>query len=102
MITQCTLLHSYKVSNLISSEGFEDLTAVFMNVAIFRDTALFSLYVNRRFGVKYRLHLQDRKSTEQETSVWATLICFAIITILCISLAKKLWSLHFKLKSELA
>jgi hypothetical protein len=29
----------------------------------------YSLYVNRRFGGKYHLHLQGRKSAEQETSV---------------------------------
>jgi hypothetical protein len=40
-----------------------------MNVAIFWDIALCSPYANRRFGGKYRLHLQDRKSAEQETSV---------------------------------
>jgi hypothetical protein len=40
-----------------------------MNVAIFWGLALGSPHANRRFGGKYRLHLQDRKSAEQETSV---------------------------------
>jgi hypothetical protein len=40
-----------------------------LNVAIFWDTAQCNLYVNRHFGRTYRLHLQGRKSGEQETSV---------------------------------
>jgi hypothetical protein len=36
-----------------------------MNVAIFWDIAPYSLYVNRRFGATYRLHLQGLKSAEQ-------------------------------------
>jgi hypothetical protein len=57
------------VSNKIGDVGFEVLTAVVMNVAIFCDIAPCSPYVNRSFGRKYRLHLQDRKSTEQGTTV---------------------------------
>jgi hypothetical protein len=44
--------------------------AVLTNVAIFRDSAPSSPYVNRRFGGMYHLHLRDRKSDEQETSVY--------------------------------
>jgi hypothetical protein len=40
-----------------------------MNVAICWDKAPCSPYVNRRFGGRYNLHLQGRKSAEQETSV---------------------------------
>jgi hypothetical protein len=43
--------------------GFEDLSTVSVNVAIFWDTAPCSPYRNRRFGRTYR-----RKSAEQETS----------------------------------
>jgi hypothetical protein len=39
------------------------------NFAIFWNTAPCSPYVSRRFEGFYRLHLQDRKSAEQETSV---------------------------------
>jgi hypothetical protein len=45
--------------------GFEVLTAVVMNVAVLCDIAPCS----RRFGGTYHLHLQRRKSAEQETSV---------------------------------
>jgi hypothetical protein len=38
-----------------------------MKVAIFWDTALRSPYMNRRFGGKYHLHPQGRKSAEKET-----------------------------------
>jgi hypothetical protein len=37
--------------------------------AVFWDIAPCSPYVNRRFGGTYGLHLQGRKSAEQETSV---------------------------------
>jgi hypothetical protein len=40
-----------------------------MNVTISFDTAPCNPYVNRRFEVTYNLHLQRRKSDEQETSV---------------------------------
>jgi hypothetical protein len=46
------------------------LTAVDMNVAIFWNMAPCSPYVNRRFEATYNLHLQGRKSAEQETSVY--------------------------------
>jgi hypothetical protein len=49
---------------------FKVLTAVVMNVTVFWDIASSSLYVNRRFGGKYNLHLQNRKSAELETRVW--------------------------------
>jgi hypothetical protein len=39
-----------------------------MKISIFWDIAPCSPYMNRRFGRKYLLHLQDRKSAEQETS----------------------------------
>jgi hypothetical protein len=42
--------------------GFEVLTVIVMNVAIFWDIVPCSLHVNR--------HLQGRKSAEQETNVW--------------------------------
>jgi hypothetical protein len=40
-----------------------------MNVAIFWAIAPCSAYVNKRFGGTYHLHLQGRKSAEQETSL---------------------------------
>jgi hypothetical protein len=40
-----------------------------MNVMIFWDTAPCSPYANRRFRGKYYLHLQGKKSAEQETSL---------------------------------
>jgi hypothetical protein len=49
--------------------GFEVVTAVDMNAVIFWDKAPFSPYVKRRFSGMYHLHLQGRKSTEQETSL---------------------------------
>jgi hypothetical protein len=48
--------------------GFEVVTAPAINVAIFWDIQPCSPYVNRRFGGTYYLHLQGRKSAEQETS----------------------------------
>jgi hypothetical protein len=38
--------------------GFEIVTAVVMNVAMFWDIETCSPYANRRFGLKFRLHLQ--------------------------------------------
>jgi hypothetical protein len=38
-------------------------------VAIFKDTASYGLYVKRRFGGTYHLHLQGRKSAGQAASV---------------------------------
>jgi hypothetical protein len=49
--------------------GFEVLTAVVMNVAIFWDMAPCNSYVNGRFGGMCQLHIQGRKSAEQETNV---------------------------------
>jgi hypothetical protein len=40
-----------------------------MNVAIFWDIAQCNPYMNRSFGGTYRLHLQSRKSVEQDTSL---------------------------------
>jgi hypothetical protein len=40
-----------------------------MDVAIFRDIALRSSHVNRRFGGTYHLPFQGRKSAEQEASM---------------------------------
>jgi hypothetical protein len=47
--------------------GVEALTAVVNKFAIFRDIALYSLYINRRFGGTYH-HLQGGKSDNQESS----------------------------------
>jgi hypothetical protein len=41
----------------------------FINVANFWDIVPRSPYVNRRFGGKYRFHLQGRKSAEQKARV---------------------------------
>jgi hypothetical protein len=49
--------------------GFDVLTAIIINVAIFWDIAPYSPYVTRRFGGTYQLRLQGRKSGEQESSV---------------------------------
>jgi hypothetical protein len=59
----------YDVSELYSSLGFEGLTAVGMNVPIFWDIGPCGPYVNWRFGGTYNLHLQGKKSAEQETKV---------------------------------
>jgi hypothetical protein len=40
-----------------------------MNAANFCDIAPCSPYVNRRFGGKYHIRLQNQKSEEQETGV---------------------------------
>jgi hypothetical protein len=42
-----------------------------MKIAIFWDIPPCSPYLNQRFGGMYHLHLQGRKSAEQETSVRA-------------------------------
>jgi hypothetical protein len=55
----------------IPQVGFEVITAVVMSVAIFWNIAQCSPYVNQRFGGTYHLHLQGRKSEEQETSMLA-------------------------------
>jgi hypothetical protein len=51
--------------------GFEVFTVVVMKTAIFWDIALCSLYMNWHFEGTYHLHLQGRKSAEEETSVRA-------------------------------
>jgi hypothetical protein len=50
------------LSSTVSRAGSVALTAVVMSVAVHP-------YVYRRFGGKYQLHLQGRKSGDQETSV---------------------------------
>jgi hypothetical protein len=45
---------------------FEIFTTVTMNNAVFWDVAQCLSCVNRRFGGKYRLHLQGRKSASEE------------------------------------
>jgi hypothetical protein len=66
--------------SILLTVGFEVLTAVVMNVAIFWDIALCSPYVYQRLGGTYHLQLQDRKSAGQETSVYnvARLLCFLL------------------------
>jgi hypothetical protein len=49
--------------------GFQFLAAVVMNVAIFRDIAPCSPYVNRRFGRMYHLNIHGQQSAEQETGM---------------------------------
>jgi hypothetical protein len=61
--------YHYSNKNDLKLVGFEVLTAVVMNVAIFWDIAPCSPYVNQRFGGTYHLYLQGKKSAEQETSV---------------------------------
>jgi hypothetical protein len=51
--------------------GPDVITAVVMDVAIIWDIAPCSPYMSIRFRGTYRLHLQGRKSAEQETSVLA-------------------------------
>jgi hypothetical protein len=57
--------------NTFTVVGFEVLTVVVMRIAIFWDIAPCSPYINLRFRGTYRIHLQDPKSAEQETSVRA-------------------------------
>jgi hypothetical protein len=55
--------------NSILKEGYfrrNDIELGFMTVVIFWNIAP---YMNQRFGRTYHLHLQDKKSTEQDTSV---------------------------------
>jgi hypothetical protein len=49
--------------------GFWGSQSCSKNVQIFWDVAPYRLFVNRHFGGKYHLHLQGRKSAEQETGV---------------------------------
>jgi hypothetical protein len=44
--------------------GYQVLTAVVMNVAIFWDVVPFNAYVNRHFRGKYYLCLQGRQSAK--------------------------------------
>jgi hypothetical protein len=48
---------------------FEVFTVVAMKSAVFWDVVLCRSCVNRRFGRRYRLHLQGRKIRERETSL---------------------------------
>jgi hypothetical protein len=59
------------LNTILSYVGFEVLAAVVMKVVFFWDTAPCSPYVNRCFRGTYHLHLQGRKSAEQETSLLA-------------------------------
>jgi hypothetical protein len=48
---------------------FVVFTAVTMKNAVFLDVVPCRFYMNRRFGGKYRLHLQGKKIRERGTSV---------------------------------
>jgi hypothetical protein len=52
----------------VSLVGSEVPTAVVLKITIFWDISQCSPYMNRCFGGTYHLHLQGRKSAEQETS----------------------------------
>jgi hypothetical protein len=54
---------------LITVIFFQLALSMWYDVAIFWDIAPSTPYVNRRFGGTYHLHLQGRKSAEQETSM---------------------------------
>jgi hypothetical protein len=58
-----------EIINSLIRMGFEDLTAVVMNIVIFWDVTQCSPHVKLRFGGKYHLHLQGRKLADQETTV---------------------------------
>jgi hypothetical protein len=62
-------LHHTSCSTALSYAQYGALTAALMSVAILWDITTCIPYVNRCFGGTYRLHLQDRKSSAQETSV---------------------------------
>jgi hypothetical protein len=51
--------------------GFEVLTAVVLKVAMLRNTAPCSPYMNQRFEGMYHILLQGRKSAKEETRVLA-------------------------------
>jgi hypothetical protein len=55
------------VIGIMIEVGFEVITAVVINVAIFWDIVSHSPYVNQRFGGTYHLHLWGKKSAKQET-----------------------------------
>jgi hypothetical protein len=59
-------VYNQTLSSYVRSEV---LTAAVMNVVIFWDIAPCSPFVNQRFRRTYDLHLQGKKSAEQETSV---------------------------------
>jgi hypothetical protein len=61
----------YEFGTVTNDVGFEVLTAVVTKITIILNIASCSLYMSRRFGGTYLLHLQGRKSAEQETSVRA-------------------------------
>jgi hypothetical protein len=63
MPTITTILRAH-LKTINANVRFEVLTAVLMNNAISWDIALCRLYVNRRYGRTYHLHLQGRKSAE--------------------------------------
>jgi hypothetical protein len=55
--------------NMLQCVRFEVFTAVTIKDVVFWGMPLYSSCVNRRFGRRYRLHLQSRKSTSGGTSV---------------------------------
>jgi hypothetical protein len=59
---------SVRPDGILIFVGSEVLTAVVIDATILWDIVSCSPYVNRRFGGKYHLHLQGRKSVEQEIS----------------------------------
>jgi hypothetical protein len=61
--------------------------------AIFWNITLCSPYVNQRFGGKYFIHFQDRKSAEQETGVLAgdTFLRNAFSCTDCMMLCSRRW-----------
>jgi hypothetical protein len=62
-------IHCSKLNYIIIYVGFDDLTAVVMNVAIFLGLTSCNPSVILRFGGWYHVHLHGRKSEEEETSV---------------------------------
>jgi hypothetical protein len=64
--------------------GFDMLTAVVRNVAIFWDIAPCSPYVNRRFGRTYHVQLGDRKmnrTRNQHVALNIICDCCALINL---------------------
>jgi hypothetical protein len=59
----------YRFIQSLQYAGFEVLTAVVVNVAIFWDIAPCSQYVDQRFKGTYHLLLQGPKSVEKESSM---------------------------------
>jgi hypothetical protein len=62
-------LNKWAITKEEYSYRFKILTTVVMNVAIIKDIAPCSPYINRRFGGTYHLHHQGKKSAEQESTV---------------------------------